>query len=140
MERKLPFCHHWELDEDDNCMKYFDDNGELHRGGDLPAVECPDGELMWFKNGSHHRDGNKPAIIKSDGSKSYYKNNETHREGDKPAEIWADGTKGYFKNGKMHRDKNKPAYINPNTGCKEWFVDGNKQKDNGKCNDEIDNE
>ena len=55
-------------------IKYYYENGRLHRDEDNLAVIYSDGCRLYYKNGEHHRDGDKPAVIESNGYKSYYKN------------------------------------------------------------------
>jgi uncharacterized protein len=38
-------------------------DGIIHREGDLPAVECENGTVMWYQNGQLHRDNDLPAKI-----------------------------------------------------------------------------
>ena len=35
-------------------------DGELHREGDLPAVERTNGDKFWYINGKFHREGDFP--------------------------------------------------------------------------------
>ena len=52
-------------------IQYRNDAGDLHRNGDLPAVEWNNGDKVWFVHGKCHRtDG--PAIELSNGTKSWY--------------------------------------------------------------------
>ncbi len=101
-------------------------NGELHRDGDLPAIEYADGSKAWYQNGLLHRDGDQPAIEDADGSKWWYQNGRYHRDGDLPAIEWADGQKERWVNGLLHRDGGLPAAEWPN-GKKEWWVNGEFQ-------------
>ncbi len=75
--------------------------GQIHRDGDLPAVEAKDGSKYWHQNGKLHRDGGLPAIEFPDGTKEWYQNGRYHRDGDLPAIEWADGTKEWWINGKF---------------------------------------
>jgi hypothetical protein len=54
-------------------LGWYNDKGQPHREGDLPAMIEPDGSVYYCKNGNRHRDGDKPAVIFADGSVSYYK-------------------------------------------------------------------
>ncbi len=74
-------------------------NGELHRDGDLPAIENPDGSKAWYRNGQRHRDGDLPAIEDADGSKLWCQNGLLSRDGDLPATEYADGSKEWWVNG-----------------------------------------
>ena len=52
-----------------------DENGQLHRDEDKPAVADLDGLVMYYKHGKKHRDGGKPAVIFPDGTSIHYKDN-----------------------------------------------------------------
>lgn len=80
--------------------RWYNENGQLHRGGDLPASVCASGNKQWFKNGKRHR-ANGPAIVWINGAESWFKNGKRHRDGDLPASVSYDGTKSWFKNGKI---------------------------------------
>ena len=105
--------------------EWLDDDGELHRDGDQPAVISADSKF-WYVHGKMQRDGDQPADIGADGSKSWWINAKCHREGDQPAQIWADGRKAWYIHGKRHRDGDQPAWIG-SYGSKTWYVDGVKQ-------------
>ncbi len=89
-------------------------DGELHRDGDLPAIEDAAGSKEWWFNGQRHRDGDLPALELEYGSKYWYQNGQLHREGDLPAIEWADGAKAWYQNGKFRRDGDLPAFEGPN--------------------------
>jgi len=80
-------------------------DGQLHRGGDLPAVIQVNGSQRWYKDGKKHRDGDLPAEIWADGVQFWYKDGQRHRDGDLPAEIRADGSQEWYKDGKLHRSR-----------------------------------
>lgn len=101
-------------------------NGELHRDGDLPAIEYLDGTKYWAQNGKWHRGGDLPAIEFPDGTKEWWVNNKRHRDNDLPAVEWMDGTKWWSQNGRLHRDGDLPAVESPD-GTKEWWVYGKFQ-------------
>ena len=107
--------------------KHWYKNGKLHRDGDLPAMEFNDGSKEWYKDGLRHRDGDLPALDYTNNRKEWYKNGKLHRDGDLPA-IELNGTKKWYKNGKLHRDGDLPAieYIN---GNKEWYKNGKLHRD-----------
>ena len=76
----------------DGTVRYFI-NGALAREGDLPAVEYPDGSVVFYienpKRGGfgqrtsvEHRVGG-PALIRANGDQIYYQFGKTHRD---PAE------------------------------------------------------
>ena len=52
---------------DDRGNKFwYNDKGEFHREGDLPAVEFSNGTKYWVLNGCLHRE-NGPAVEHADG-------------------------------------------------------------------------
>lgn len=142
------------INKNDNEIIFYNEEGEIHRSGDKPAVirfretsevyrngelitdydeltmfvSC---ELEYYVNGQLHREGDKPAIIWYDGSKEYYMNGKLHREGDKPAVIGSKGYKEYWMNGERHRDGDQPAIIHPD-GTKLYYVNGLLHRDGGK--------
>ena len=87
------------IETDEWGSKFHYKNGERHRGGNLPAIEYPDGEKHYYKNGERHRDGDLPAIEYADGTSRYFRNGKRHRDGELPAIEWSDGDKSYYKNG-----------------------------------------
>lgn len=87
----------------DGSEQWFDENGKLHRDGDLPAQVDEDGTTHWYKHGKLHRDGDLPSVILEDGT---------------------DG-KFWYKNGLMHRDNKMPAYEDK-YGDNEWWENGVK--------------
>ena len=54
-----------------HVTKYYNDNGELHRDGDLPAIERANGTKKWYIDDKLHRE-NGAAIEWSDGYKKWY--------------------------------------------------------------------
>ena len=83
----------------DGTISYYNEEGQLHRDGDKPAIIYSDGTKVYYVKGKLHRDGDEPAIIQHDGRKEWYQDGKLHREGNKPALIWPDGTKEYYRNG-----------------------------------------
>jgi len=72
------------------------------------------GTKQWKnEQGELHRDGDLPAYIEKNGSTVYYKNGLKHRDGDKPAalDLW-EGIKElvWWVDDMIHRD-NGPAYL-----------------------------
>ena len=62
----------------------------LHRENG-PAVECSNGDKVWYQNGQLHRtDG--PAIDRASGHKEWWQNDLCHRT-DGPAVVFEDGDK-----------------------------------------------
>ncbi len=80
-------------------VEWLNSLGQLHRDGDLPAIEGVNGSKYWYQNGKLHRDGDLPAVEFADGSKAWYQNGEVHRDGGLPAVQWVDGTKDWWVNG-----------------------------------------
>jgi hypothetical protein len=101
--------------------------GELHRLGDLPAIEYKNGDKHWYENDKHHRLGGLPAIEYADGGKEWYENGERHRIGGLPAAEYADGDKHWFENGECHRLGGLPAIEYAN-GSKGWYVNGKRHR------------
>lgn len=60
--------------------EYKNGFGQVHRAGDLPAIEYSDGTKHWYTNGKLHRYGDRPAIEGIDGYKSWFDNGTRHRE------------------------------------------------------------
>ena len=55
----------------DGTEKWYNEDGELHRDDDLPAVIKTYGTQEWYRNGKLHRDNDLPAIIKADGDQEW---------------------------------------------------------------------
>ena len=100
-------------------------NGEIHRDGGLPAIECSNGLKEWWVNGQYHRENDLPAIDWFNGTKSWWVNGLRHRDGGLPAVENANGLKEWWVNGKLHRDGGLPAIEWPR-GSKEWYVNGKR--------------
>jgi len=63
----------------ENRVVWNNEKGEVHRLGDLPAVEWTNGTKIWYLNDNLHRvDG--PAIEYADGDKFWYLNGENLTE------------------------------------------------------------
>lgn len=102
--------------------------GQLHRDGDLPAIEFLCGSKWWYQHGKLHRDGNQPAKEHIDGHREWWINGELHRDGDQPAIVCPNGKRGeswrqWFVRGKCHRKYNKPAFVS-SKGNKGWYCHG----------------
>jgi len=79
----------WVMNPEELDPKNFDwKKAILHRGNDLPAIECSNGSKWWYKEGKLHRENDKPAIEWSNGSKEWWKEGKRHRDNDKPTVIW----------------------------------------------------
>ena len=88
-------------------------NNEIHREGDLPAIERTNGRREWYKKGERHRLGDLPAIEHKNGSKEWWVNNQRHRENDLPAVEMVGGHKKWYRNGCWSRkDPELPVVIN----------------------------
>ena len=81
---------------------YYNDLNQLHRV-DGPAIECANGDKLWFLNGQCHREDG-PAVEYADGTKYWYRNYQFHRE-DGPAVECADGRKEYWLLGIQYATK-----------------------------------
>ena len=57
----------------DDKILWFNQEGQLHREGDLPAVEYLNGYKAYYVNGKRHRDNGQPAI-EWKGYKEYWVN------------------------------------------------------------------
>jgi hypothetical protein len=63
-----------------DAVIWRDEDGKLHREGDLPAVIRNDGTRGWYKHGKVHRDGDMPAIEHPNGNRVWWVNDVIHRE------------------------------------------------------------
>ena len=102
-------------------------DGKLHRDNDLPAVQMPNGTLMWYSNGVQHRAHGLPAVEFANGGKIWYEHGCLHRADGLPAVHVANGTRKWYVHGLCHRGKNLPAIILDN-GRKEWWVRGRRHR------------
>lgn len=57
--------------EDGNGSIWWYLNNQLHRDGDLPAVELSHGTKMWLRHNKHHRT-NGPAIEWAGGEGNWF--------------------------------------------------------------------
>jgi hypothetical protein len=103
----------------DTCgtKKYYL-NDELHREGNLPAVECINGHKQWRIHGKCHREDG-PALEYSNGHKEWFLNGILHRE-DGPAIEYLNGHKEWFVHGQLHREDG-PALEFAN-GDKSYYI------------------
>ena len=93
--------------------------GELHRT-DGPALECPNGDKVWYQHGELHRvDG--PAIERADGGTDWYQHGDLHRT-DGPAIEHLDGGKVWYQHGEIHRIDG-PAGVSGD-GTQHWYKEG----------------
>jgi hypothetical protein len=75
---------------------WYNENGELHRDNDLPAVEFINGDTEWYANGKLHRLNNLPAIENVNGDKLWNENGKCHHLGGLPAIEYANGRKEWY--------------------------------------------
>jgi len=129
-----------EVDKNGN-VRWYNQQGQLHREGGLPAIEFANGGKFWFTNGKFNREGGLPACEYANGGKEWLVNDQFHREGGLPAVEFADGTKEWWvKDQRVTEEQakamfNKPATNLQNSGpytyeqAKDMF---NKPTCNGK--------
>lgn len=125
--------------------RYFNEFGQLHREGDLPAEINPNHEtVLYYKNGLLHRD-NGPALINSH-QECYYQHGAKHREGDLPALIHFikhdSGSKEilsqeYFQNNVHHREHG-PALM-WSSGSYQHYRNGLLHNENGPACHYVEN-
>lgn len=97
------------LTSPDGTIRHFI-NGALGREGDLPAVEYPDGGVVYYcENPKRGGFGQHSSV-------------EHRTEG--PALIRANGDQIYYRFGKVHRDPDEGPAVILHTGVKKWFVNG----------------
>lgn len=113
---------------EDGTKQWRDKKLAIHREGDLPAMELPDGSEHWCLNGDFHREGG-PARVWPSGTMEWYKNGLLHRE-DGPAIEYADGTKAWAIDGSLHREGG-PA-IEYADGSKEYWICGVQYQEDQK--------
>jgi len=108
---------------------WYNQQGQLHREGGLPAFEGADGGKEWLVNGQRHREGGLPAIEFADGGKVWHFNGQLHREGGLPAIERADGSKEWYVNGHHVTEEQAKAMFNkPTCDGKVVEIDGKKFK------------
>ena len=111
-------------------QKWLDASGRLHREDDLPAAEWSDGYQEWYQNGQRHRGGDLPAVVCSQ-TQEWWVHGKRHRDGDMPAWVssTAIGSQNYwYQHGELHRDGGLPAVINSHFEARlEWWVHGVQQ-------------
>ena len=75
--------------------------------------------LRWFnEEGYLHRDGGGPAVIHSSGAQSWYKHGRLHRE-DGPAHLSPTGFELWKRHGKLHRTGG-PAITFSDGSTRHW--------------------
>lgn len=105
-------------------------NGALGRGDDLPAVEYPDGSIVFYvenpkRGGFGQRDALEhrttgPALVRSNGDQFFYHYGKLHREPEAgPAVILHDGILKWFQDGeclRIERPNDSPPLPSPASG------------------------
>lgn len=104
---------------------WFDEQRNIHRIFNKPAIICEDGSKFWMIHGKLHREHDLPAIIYQDNSMVWYNNGIIHRDHDRPAMIHYNYAQYWYKHGSLHREHNLPAVIH-NDGNGNWYSHGNK--------------
>jgi hypothetical protein len=89
----------------DGAEEWYDDNGQLHREGHLPAQTDSYGGKAWLRHGQLHRESDKPAIEAANGDRAWYEHGKLSRRTG-PAVIYADKSKEaeYWLDGKPMPD------------------------------------
>ncbi len=98
------------------------------------ALTAPDGTIRYFVNGALARDGDLPAVEYPDGSVVFYVENPKrggfgqrlsveHRTAG-PALIRSNGDQMFYHLGKLHRDPDEGPAVILHTGVRKWFKDG----------------
>jgi hypothetical protein len=82
--------------------RWYNTNGELHRGNDFPAIEYANGEKHWYVNGELHRGNDLHASEYPNGAKFWYVNDDLHRLNGLPAIELANGHKEWWIYGKQY--------------------------------------
>lgn len=132
--------------------RYLNEFGQLHREGDLPAVDSYD-KSEYYKNGMLHRD--EGPALKTSTQEAYYKHGVLHRDGDMPAVVhfitdekdnrkllcqefykegvlhrekgpaimWANGSYQHYQNGLMHNASGVACH-SVETGQSEYWLEG----------------
>jgi hypothetical protein len=62
----------------DDIQIWLDNDGIVHRDGDLPAIIWADETQEWYKHGKLHRDNDKPAIVYANGDQEWWKNGKKY--------------------------------------------------------------
>lgn len=93
----------------DGTIRHFI-NGALGREGDLPAVEYPDGVVVFYSENPKRGGFGQRASVE-------------HRIGG-PALIRANGDQIYYQFGKIHRDPDEGPAVILHSGVRKWFVKG----------------
>jgi len=107
--------------------------GQLHRDGDLPAIEHVSGDLEWYRDGELHRAADKPAIVRANGTREWWQCGVRHRM-DGPAITRANGSYEWWRGGVEHR-ADGPAMMLIDTVAHKteetWMQNGRKHRADG---------
>ena len=109
---------------------WYNQQGQLHREGGLPAIERANGGKEWLVNGQFHREGGLPAIEFANGGKQWLFDGKLHREGGLPAVEYANGGKVWYVNGQLVTEDQAKDMFNKPASCagKVVEIDGKKYK------------
>jgi hypothetical protein len=99
---------------------WYNEEGQTHREGDLPAFESNAGDKYWYIKDQLHREGGLPAIEYANGNKFWYINGRLHREGGLPAVEFANGDKLWYINGQRVTEAEAIEYFKPKVKEVEW--------------------
>ena len=66
-------AHKYVVDEHGN-KRLYDENGDLHSYGGMPAIMYKNGTNVWYKHGKKHGNNGLPAVIYPSGKKSWWEN------------------------------------------------------------------
>jgi hypothetical protein len=55
---------------------WYNEEGQIHREGGLPAFESNSGNKFWYINGKLHGEGGLPAVEFANGDKLWYINGQ----------------------------------------------------------------
>jgi len=117
---------------------HFDDEGQLHRDNDEPAIEYKDGKKEYWKHGKRYNpDGAdekvKPIVKITHMPKGGKDIMLTYPDGtvEKAREFLDGRVEFYDDNGYKHRDGDSPAVIKPD-GSRLWFRHGRMHRDDNK--------
>lgn len=122
-------CDYAELQQ----TMWYDEQGQLHRDDDLPAIDHSGGMQNWYQHGKLHRDGG-PAIMYAGGMQRWYQHGVLHRDGG-PAvmdnigftDISKRRIQKWYQHGLLHRDDDLPAWINDEE--QRWYQHGKLHRD-----------
>jgi len=125
----------------DGNVFHFDDEGQLHRDNDEPAIEYKDGKKEYYKHGVEYipKGKEKPTIKKTpyihgfNGNHAGYNIEITYSDGTVINGFEnLDGDMFYLDDrGRRHRDGDKPAAIYA-SGTKIWYQHDQIHRDGDK--------